>query len=84
MKALIIFILATIIACCLANRAKRISGFGGFSTVGGHIGCVVSVSFCFKPFWSHFVLNFQENKLFINGRYTKELTDNEQEELDQA
>jgi hypothetical protein len=27
------------------NRAKRFTTFGGLSTVGGHVGCVVSVSF---------------------------------------
>jgi len=67
MKLIAVFLLVSCFsALSSANRAKRFSGFGGLSTVGGHVGCVVS-----------------DNKLFINGRYTKELTDSEQEELDQ-
>jgi len=62
----VVLVLSCLFAVCLANRSKRFTGFGGLSTVGGHVGCVVS-----------------ENKLFINGRYTKELTDSEQDELDQ-
>jgi len=62
----VVLLVSCFFALGLANRAKRFTGFGGLSTVGGHVGCVVS-----------------DNKLFINGRYTKELTDSEQEELDQ-
>jgi len=66
MKSVFVFVCFSSLLCiAFASRAKRFAGFGGLSTVGGNVGCVVS-----------------ENKLFVNGRYTKELTDTEQEELE--
>lgn len=53
------------------NRAKRFAGFGTFSTVGGRIGCVVSE-------------NGPGNaSLFINSHFTKFLSEDEQQELEQ-
>jgi len=66
MKAVFaLFILAMGQAAVLGEtRAKRFAGFGGLSTVGGRVGCVVS-----------------ENRLFVNGRFNKELSESEQQEL---
>jgi len=63
-SAFVLALLSAVLFLASANRAKRF--IGGLSTVGGHVGCVIS-----------------ENKLFINGRYTAELNDNEVEELEQ-
>jgi hypothetical protein len=54
-----------------ANRAKRFAGFGSFSTVGGRVGCVVSEN---SP---------GNSSLYINSHFTKFLSEDEQQELDQ-
>jgi len=63
-------IILLLVPFCLtekANRAKRFAGFSSLSTVGGRVGCVVS----------------KDNKLFVNGRFTKDLSESEQEELEE-
>jgi len=71
--------LAVVMLCGLAfaladeqlSRAKRFSGFGTFSTVGGRIGCVVSEN---GP---------GNSSLFINSHFSHFLSDDEQQELSQ-
>jgi len=74
MKALSLVLLSTIVFVISAeenNRAKRFAGFGSFSTVGGRVGCVVSEN---GP---------GNSSLYINSHFTKFLSDEEQQELDQ-
>jgi len=76
MKCLITALLATVLlavseATPASNRQKRFAGFGAFSTVGGRVGCVVSEN---SP---------GNSSLFINSHFTKYLSADEQEELDQ-
>jgi hypothetical protein len=73
MKCLITALLVTVlvVASNAAPRQKRFAGFGAFSTVGGRVGCVVSE-------------NGPGNaSLFINSHFTKYLSADEQDELDQ-
>lgn len=53
------------------SRQKRFAGFGAFSTVGGRVGCVVSEN---SP---------GNASLFINSHFSKYLSEDEQQELEQ-
>jgi len=69
--ALLAIVLVVVSEATPTNRQKRFAGFGAFSTVGGRVGCVVSEN---SP---------GNSSLFINSHFTKHLSADEQEELDQ-
>lgn len=71
-------LLALCAACALAQPVKRFAGFG-ISTVGGNLGCVVTVGGRGAG-WGHCPA-LQGNKLFVNGLEGREITPAEQEEL---